>query len=523
MSVGTAVSGVARRPAASVTADRARSLLRDPALIVVAALTVVAAVLRFYRLGHQGFWFDEGNTALEVHYSVGQMLTLIKHYESTPPVYYTVAWVWARVFGYGEVGLRSLSAICGVLTVPVAYAAAAKLISRRAGVIAAAITATSPLLIWYSQEARAYELGVLLTGASLLTFAYARDDAPPRWVAAWVITSALALATEYYAILAVAPEALWLLYIHRRRRAAYAGLGALALCCAPLLWFAVSQNATGHANWIARAPLGRRTAQIFPQFATGFTSPGYSVLEPLALALAIFGLVLLLARSNVVERRGALVAGSLVLAGLALNFIVIAGGIDDLLTRNAISLWMPAAVAVAGGFAAARARLLGVVAAAALCVIGAGAAIATANNRNYQRPDWRGVARLLGAHPAASSPGRAILIQHYRELLPLRLYVPGLSFVRRSGARVTELDVVSFTAPPSAGFCWWGSACNLWPSTMQASYPIPGFRVAWRRHVYQFTVLHMVATGGPVRLTPGAASRALRATRMRNDELLYQR
>jgi mannosyltransferase len=199
------VSGVARRPAASVTADRARALLRDPALIAVAALTVVAAVLRFYRLGHQGFWFDEGNTALEVRYSVGQMITLIKHYESTPPLYYVVAWVWARVFGYGEAGLRSLSAICGVLTVPVAYAAAARLISRRAGVIAAALTATSSLLVWYSQEARAYEMAVLLASASLLAFAFAREHPAPAAITAWVIASALALATEYYAILLVVP------------------------------------------------------------------------------------------------------------------------------------------------------------------------------------------------------------------------------------------------------------------------------------------------------------------------------
>ena len=75
----------------------------------------VAAVLRFYRLGHQGFWFDEGNTALLVHFSPGKMLGLIPQTESTPPLYYCVAWVWARVFGYGETGLRSLSAVCGVL------------------------------------------------------------------------------------------------------------------------------------------------------------------------------------------------------------------------------------------------------------------------------------------------------------------------------------------------------------------------------------------------------------------------
>ncbi|HUE27549.1 MAG TPA: glycosyltransferase family 39 protein, partial [Solirubrobacteraceae bacterium] len=422
MSVGSAVSGVARRPASGASLDRVRSALGDPALVAVAGLMALAAVLRFYRIGHQGFWFDEGNTALEVRYSIGQMLTLIKHYESTPPLYYLVAWVWARIFGHGEVGLRSLSALCGVLTVPVAYAAARKLVSRRAGVIAAALTATSSLLIWYSQEARAYELAVLLAGASLVAFAYARADPTPRWLAAWVIASALALATEYYALLVVVPELLWLLYLHRRRRGLYVAFAALALCCAPLLWFAISQNATGHANWIARSPLGRRTAEIFPQFAAGFSSPGYSVLEPLALALAVFGLVLMLARSLPDERRGAVVAGSIALAGLVINFILIAAGIDDLLTRNVISLWVPAAVAVAGGFAAARARLAGLLAAVALCAIGAGTAIAIANDRSFQRPDWRGVARLLGAQPRTDSPGRAILIQHYRDLLPLSLY-----------------------------------------------------------------------------------------------------
>ena len=103
-------------------------------MLAVGAITLLAALLRFYRIGHQGFWFDEGNTALLVHFSPGKMLGLIPQTESTPPLYYCVAWVWARLFGYGETGLRSLSAVCGVLVVPVAYGAGSKLISRRAGV-----------------------------------------------------------------------------------------------------------------------------------------------------------------------------------------------------------------------------------------------------------------------------------------------------------------------------------------------------------------------------------------------------
>ena len=92
--------------------------------------------------------------------------------------------------------MRSLSAVAGVLTVPVAYGIGRKLISVRAGLIVAALTACNPLLVWYSQEARSYGLLVLLSAASLLAFAYVLDRPTGRSAGAWVITSALALATH---------------------------------------------------------------------------------------------------------------------------------------------------------------------------------------------------------------------------------------------------------------------------------------------------------------------------------------
>ena len=229
VSVGTAAPDLRRRGS---SAPAARVLLVDPAVVAVAGLTVLAALLRFYRLGHQGFWFDEGNTALLVHFSPGKMLGLIPQTESTPPLYYCVAWVWARIFGYGEVGLRSLSALAGVALIPVVYGAGVKLVSRRAGLIVAALAACNPLLIWYSQEARSYELLALLTSVSLLAFAFARLTPTPRVLAAWVIACALALATHYYAALVVVPEAIWLLVIAPATDARSRSLSRWSACAA---------------------------------------------------------------------------------------------------------------------------------------------------------------------------------------------------------------------------------------------------------------------------------------------------
>jgi hypothetical protein len=498
-----------------------RARAAQPAVLAVAALTILAAVLRFVGIGHQGFWFDEGNTALLVHFSPGQMLGLIPQSESTPPLYYCVAWIWARVFGFGEAPLRSLSALAGVATVPVMFAAGRRLFNERIGLVVTALVACNPLLIWYSQEARSYSLLVALSAVTLWTFANARAEPTPRRLAAWVISCALALATHYYALLVIAPEALWLLVEHRRARGVLIALGALGLCGAALLPLALSQNGTGHASWISPIALDGRLEQIIPTFLVSFQLPAGSVLEPLAKALALLALVLVVVGADGRTRRVALGTAAIAVGGLAINLLLIAVGIDDLISRNVLALWPAGALTVAAGLGARRAGALGLVAAAALCAIGVTAAIGVQVNRDYQRPDWRGVARLLGTRPAAGAGERAIFVQHYRDLLPLRLYVPHLSFMNRRGAHVRELDVVSFTAP-RFHLCWFGAACNLSATAMQASYDIPGFHPVWRRQFAQFTVLRLVADA-PTLVTPHRVSRALTDTRFADDELLLQR
>ena len=101
--------------------------------------------------------------------------------ESAPPLYYALAWVWTQLTGTGEFGLRSLSALAGVATVPVAYLIGIELRGRRAGLMAAALVAVNPMLLWYSQEARAYALFALLCAVSLLYCVRAlRPRPPPR-------------------------------------------------------------------------------------------------------------------------------------------------------------------------------------------------------------------------------------------------------------------------------------------------------------------------------------------------------
>ena len=153
-----------------------------------------------------------------------------------------------------------------------------------------------------------------------------------------------------------------------------------------------------------------------------------------------------------------------------------------------------------------------------MCAIGVTAAIGVATNRDFQRPDWRVVAHMLGGAPAA---GRVIVIQRYRDLLPLSLYEQGLRFMRGAHADVSEVDVVAMSAP-HVSLCWWGAACNLSPSTLQRSYALRGFHPEWRRRDLQFSVLDL-RSARPVRLDRSVVSHALTETTLSRDGLLIQR
>jgi hypothetical protein len=164
--------------------------------------------------------------------------------------------------------------------------------------------------------------------------------------------------------------------------------------------------------------------------------------------------------------------------------------------------------------------VVGALVAAALCAIGVATAVGVATDYNLQRPNWRLTAQALGHRPAVGSR-RLILIQHYRTLLPLSLYLPHVHFVPGHGVGgVRELDVVAFSSAQQP-LCWWGAACNLIPSRMQSSYDVRGFHRLWVRRVRQFTIMRLVSDR-PRRVTPAEVSRALHTTSLPRDELLSQ-
>src|SRR3954467_12627912 len=133
-----------RRGRSLAEAGRARSA----AFWIVAGLVALGAAPRFAAPGGQSSPHDEIVTASRVlRVGFGHAMDAVGFSESAPPLYYALAWIWTQLTGTGEFGLRTVSAVAGVATVPVAYLLGAELSSRRAGIVAAALVAVNPMLL----------------------------------------------------------------------------------------------------------------------------------------------------------------------------------------------------------------------------------------------------------------------------------------------------------------------------------------------------------------------------------------
>jgi 4-amino-4-deoxy-L-arabinose transferase-like glycosyltransferase len=412
-------------------------------------VTALAAGLRFSTLGLQSYRHDEAVTVGRVLVSsFTATMHRVTTSESTPPLYYALAWVWSRLFGEGEVGLRALSALAGTATVPVAFLVGRELIGRRTGLVIATVTAVSPIMVWYSQDARAYALLVLLATAALYFFLRGRRTGSAGDLGWWAGLSSLALATHYFAVFPLAIEGVLLLTSAAPRRrvvAALVGVAAGGLALAPL---ALHQASGSNNKWISSFALTRRMQEAGIAAFVGENGQLKHALVPLVAYAAAVGL--LVWRGGKTEKRGAVLAATVGGGTVALPLVLAASGQDYVLFRNLLPALIPLGVVAAAGIAAPRAGRLGVGLGAVLIGSLLAFTVYVDFRPTLQREDWRSVAARITEAPRS----RRAVVSWEEGGQPLAYYlgqgareVSGKTWRSRPTA-VREIDVVSGRPPP---------------------------------------------------------------------------
>ena len=165
--------------------DLTASIPRASERRVLVGLVLLAAILRFYRLGAQSLWVDEMLTLIvatpKPGFPLGQLLL---HNIHGPLHTFVVAMM--RLVSENEAWLRLPSAVAGVLAVPVLYAWVKPRFGARTAAWAATLLAVNPLHIHYSQELRNYAFAVVFVLASCVAL--------DRLIASWSSRRALEFA-----------------------------------------------------------------------------------------------------------------------------------------------------------------------------------------------------------------------------------------------------------------------------------------------------------------------------------------
>lgn len=202
-------------------------------------------------------------------------ITLGRVSDGHPPLYYWLLRLANRFFGIDEYAVRLPSALIGTLIVPLAWVAGRRIGGRRAGALAAALVALSPMLVFYAREPRMYSLLPLTALASLVFLDRALARGGWAWLG-YVAATTIGLWSHYYVVPLVIGQTAFLavgalpqltdripIWLRpeataQRCRVALGALALASLAFTPWLLFALARQSTATAGVISNAtpPIG---------------------------------------------------------------------------------------------------------------------------------------------------------------------------------------------------------------------------------------------------------------------------
>lgn len=216
--------------------------------------------VRVHCLSCKPFWFDECFSAEVARLDWRNFLHLMWWREANMSLYYVLLRIWLHL-GHGPEWIRGLSVLMAAGAVLSVYWVARLLFDRRIALMSAALLAFNAFDLRYSQEARSYELFVLLTALSsgfLISWLRLPNNRHKRL--GYILTMILAAYAHFYALIMLAVH--WMIVRWwkspqrdqlqtKQIRQAWIAIGVGVL---PLIVF-IAKTGAGPIKWIPRPGL----------------------------------------------------------------------------------------------------------------------------------------------------------------------------------------------------------------------------------------------------------------------------
>lgn len=175
---------------------------------LLAGITLVAALLRFYKLGDWSFWGDE-------IFSVGFKEDGFNYSFLRRSLAGSMIHLATKTLGTSEWSARLFPALIGMISIPILYFPIKRLFGAPVAILASGLLAVSPWHLYWSQNARFYSLLLLFYTLALLYLAIGLEEDRPWFLLLSAIFLGLA-ARERLVALFFVPVVLSYLFLLKR-------------------------------------------------------------------------------------------------------------------------------------------------------------------------------------------------------------------------------------------------------------------------------------------------------------------
>jgi len=399
----------------------ASSRLGGPAA-AVAGVALVAAAVRLPGTFSLALSQDEVASARILREpGLLSMLARVARTESTPPLWYLLAWLLHRA-GASIVDVRLLSVLAGTGLAGCVVAIGRRVVPLTAAVIAGLLVAVGGELVAHGHELRAYELLAFLTALFALLLVRELEHPRRRTEIAIGIVVALGGLTHYFFAFAVVAALAWLwldraaLRIRRQASIAIAAGGLVAAAWAPAM---LAQYHRDRFWWIGGFSVRQVVAVPLRLFTTAYADRSVGLALSVLFVAAVAAGCIRLARVGPPGRLvAALAFGPLVVAGA-----VWGAGFEIFALRNLIEIAPVVAIAVVALLTALPERALVLAGLVFVSLIG----VSTLRQEGAGSPPFAQIAHALVREGWRPSDPVAVLGDLFVFRAPLEWYLPHAS------------------------------------------------------------------------------------------------
>ncbi|MGC8737927.1 MAG: hypothetical protein ACP5UA_04670 [Candidatus Hydrogenedens sp.] len=184
-------------------------------LVYCSLIVLLAFVIRIYNISDESVWWDEYSSLVHINAeSLKEFLFLNPLYDpATMPVYYILEYLFWHYVSPSVIGLRLLSILLSVMTIPVLFLIGRRFNSEKMGLLAGFFFAISPIHRFFGQGIRMYVLLTLLFTLSIyFLLLYSENRNRKNWITLTLI-NILLLWTHPFAVIILIIEIVWIFYV----------------------------------------------------------------------------------------------------------------------------------------------------------------------------------------------------------------------------------------------------------------------------------------------------------------------